>query len=59
MRLSSAVVIKTNMSRPQSGKCFAGSHRLSVDDFSDGEIITFIYFILWSFKRLWMTMEKT
>lgn len=58
MRLSAAVVVKTNISRPQSGKCFTGSHRLSISDLSDGKIITFINFNLRSFKHLRMAMER-
>lgn len=58
MRLSAAVVIKTNINRPQSGKRFTGSHQLSINDVSDGKIITFINFNLRSFKHLGTSMER-
>lgn len=40
------------------GKCFTGSHRLSVNDLGDGKIITFINFNLRSFKHLRVAVER-
>lgn len=55
MRLSAAVVIKTNTSWPQTGVCVCvGPHPLSINDLKDGKIIIPVDHSLRSFKHLAM-----